>query len=138
MQTGCNDRGFTLIEVLVAFMLLALSLTVLMRIFSGGLGNVAVAEDYSRALLLAQSQLAAAGVSEPLSPGELGGTWENRFHWRQSVTPYVPWEPGSNASLPVAAYLVSVIVEWDRSGRSGRIQLESVRLQPVERPGEHG
>jgi general secretion pathway protein I len=138
MRTGCSEQGFSLIEVLVAFMILAMSLTVLMRIFSGGLANVAVAGDYSRALVLAQSQLARAGVSEPLAPGDLGGTWEQQFHWRQVVRPYMPWDTDSNASLTVSAYLVSVIVEWERGGRDGRIQLESVRLQPDGRPGGHG
>lgn len=135
MNAVYNERGFTLIEALVAFMILALSLTVLMRIFSGGLGNVAIAGDYSRALLLAQSQLAGAGVSEPLSTGELTGTWNERFHWRQVVTPYMPWQRDSNAVLPVSAYHVSVIVEWDQGGRSGRIRLDSVRLQTEAQAG---
>ncbi|MES9912720.1 MAG: type II secretion system protein, partial [Candidatus Sedimenticola sp. 4PFRAG1] len=34
------ERGFTLLEVLVAFVILVMSLSVLFRIFSGGLQNL--------------------------------------------------------------------------------------------------
>lgn len=136
MVPVCSARGYTLIETLVAFMILALSFAVLMRIFSGGLGSVAIARDYSHALSLAQSQIAAAGVTEPLSRGESSGSWDERFHWREVVAPYRPWEAATQAELPVSAYLVSVTVEWKRQGRDRRVHLETVRLQPEAKPGE--
>jgi len=60
-----HQQGFSLIEILVAFVILAMSLTVIFRIFSGGLRNVALSEDYAQAVLVAESQLSAIGVSEP-------------------------------------------------------------------------
>ena len=61
-QLAVRQSGYTLIEVLVAFMILALALTVLMRIFSGGLRNVSVSSDYAVATLIAESRLAATAV----------------------------------------------------------------------------
>ena len=53
-------RGFSLLEVLVAFVILALVATAIFRLIGGALGNAGVAEDVSRAVLVAQSRLDAA------------------------------------------------------------------------------
>ena len=46
-RRGCRARGFSLLEVLVAFVILALVGTALFRLFSGSLANVAAADDYT-------------------------------------------------------------------------------------------
>ena len=51
--------------VLAAFVILALVATALFRLFSGALGNAAAAEDWSRAVLTAESRLAAAASAQP-------------------------------------------------------------------------
>ena len=73
MPASQRQRGFTLIEILVAFMVLTLVLTVVFRIFSGGLRNVELSSDYTRAVLVAESQLTAAGITAPLEIGETSG-----------------------------------------------------------------
>lgn len=83
-----GQRGFSLLEVLVAFAILAITLGVIMRIFSMGLRNVTVGEDYTRAILLAQSKLAALGVEEPLQPGEQTGAFDEGYRWHVMVQPY--------------------------------------------------
>ena len=122
------ERGFTLIEVLVAFVILALSLTVLLRIFSGGLRNVEVSSDYARAVLVAQAQLAAAGVSEPLELGETRGEWDQRFRWRRRVEPYVPGDVETPLPESVTAYHITVEVDWDNGTQQRHISLSSLRL----------
>ena len=76
-----RSRGYTLIEVLVAFVILAMALTVLLRIFSGGVRNVAVSSDYAKAVLIAESRLATAGIDDTLAPGETDGIENGRFRW---------------------------------------------------------
>ena len=128
-----REYGFTLIEVLVAFMILALSLTVLLRIFSGGLGNVALAGDYSEALLVAETRLTNTGISEPLVAGVTEGEWDERFRWQRIVEPYHVWEDIPDLPPPVSAFHVRVRVEWVHKGRTREISLSSLRLlkQPV-------
>ena len=53
-----SSKGFTLIEVLVAFLILAFSLGALMTLFSGSLRSVRLGEDYAHATALGQAQLA--------------------------------------------------------------------------------
>lgn len=123
------ERGFTLIEVLVAFVILGLSLTVLMRIFSGGLRNVEVSGEYARAVLVAEAQLASAGVNEPLEVGETRGEWDERFRWRRRIEPYVPRETGTPQPDAVTAYRITVEVDWDNGAQRRRITLSSLRLR---------
>ena len=127
-----HQQGFSLIEILVAFMILAMSLTVIYRIFSGGLRNVALSEDYARAVLVAESQLAAIGISEPLVRGVSSGEWGERFRWQRVVEQYQPWEQDKELSTQLLAYSVTVNVDWEHAGRSRQVSLSSVRLKPVE------
>ena len=132
------QRGFSLIEILVAFMILAMSLSVIFRIFSGGLRNVALSEDYARAVLVAESQLSAIGISEPLEPGMTSGEWGERFRWERVVEDYSPWEQPKELSSPLLAYRITVNVDWEHAGRSREISLSSVRLKQAQRTDGKG
>ena len=127
-QLAVRQSGYTLIEVLVAFMILALALTVLMRIFSGGLRNVSVSSDYAVATLIAESRLAAAGIDVPLAPGEMSGTEGERFEWTVSVQDYQPWPGYRSATKGVDAYRVTVTVEWPHGDNTRRVGLSTIRL----------
>lgn len=122
------SRGYTLIEVLVAFMILAMALTVLFRIFSGGVRNVAVSADYSRAVLIAESQLAAAGLDETLYAGDTSGVEDDRFAWTRSVTPYLPSPGYSSPVKDLKAWHVTVTVEWPHGNGHRSFDLSTVRL----------
>ena len=52
-----RPRGFTLIEVIIAFVLLALALTLLLGSMSGAAKQIRHADDAGRATLHAQSML---------------------------------------------------------------------------------
>ena len=128
-QLDVRQSGYTLIEVLVAFVILAMALTVLMRIFSGGLRNVSVSSDYATATLIAESRLAAAGIDVPLRPGESSGTEGERFAWTVSVEDYAPRPGYRSAAKVVDAYRVTVTVEWPHGDDTRRVDLSTVRLQ---------
>ena len=135
MCTKGQIKGYTLIEVLVAMMILALTLTVLMRVFSGGLRNIAVSADYGHAVLLAEAQLAVAGLSEALVPGETHGN-DDKFRWTRTVEEYVANDLAETGKLSVAAFLVTVVVEWPNVGRTRQLNLSTIKLDRFQRPGE--
>lgn len=133
-----KEYGFSLIEVLVAFMILAMSLTVLLRIFSTGLGNVALSGDYTEALLVAETQLASAGVSEPLTVGASEGEWDKRYRWQRIVEPYYTGADTSSPASPVSAFQVRVSVEWIHKGQAREISISSLRLRKNPALGRRG
>lgn len=138
---GARKRptGFSLIEVLAAFVVLALVGTALFRIFAGALGNASLSDEYSRATLFAESRLASPGVETPLREGAQQGTSDDgKYAWSSRIDPYRP--PGSTADLdaavdlmPVRLWRIAVTVSWPGLAGSDRsIALATVRLAPRE------
>ena len=134
MRPDPRISGYTLIEVLVAMTILAMALTVLMRMFSSGLQNVSTSGDYARAVLIAEGQLAATGSTEAAMPGESHGS-DDKFRWTRTVQEYAPTELGQSRSLPVAAYRVTVAVEWPGKARARRLNLTTIKLDRALRAG---
>ncbi|MEO6104076.1 MAG: prepilin-type N-terminal cleavage/methylation domain-containing protein [Pseudoxanthomonas sp.] len=119
VRSARGQRGFTLIEVVVAFALLALALTFLLGSLSGAARQVRIASDSSRATLHAQSLLAQVGVGEPLQPGRRQGNFDaGRYHWVLDVAPYVdPLRSPSPLSNPSAPRLLqlTLAVDWGKA-----------------------
>ncbi|MFZ2726568.1 MAG: type II secretion system protein [Methylococcaceae bacterium] len=49
-----KTKGFSLLEILIAFSIMAISLTILLKIFSTGVGTAMLAEDYNNAVQLGE------------------------------------------------------------------------------------
>ena len=118
----------TLIEVLVAFVILSLAMGVIMQIFSGGIRNARLAEGYSRALFLAESRLAAVGREQPLLTGEMNGQTSLDLHWRVMVSPFDDAGASEQFAMPVRLYQIKVVVNWNEEGRQRLIELDSLKL----------
>ena len=77
-----RDRGFTLVEILVALTLFAVVGGALLQLFQSGLRNVRVADDYSHAVFLARSKLTELQAHNHLLPGELSGAFPGGYRWQ--------------------------------------------------------
>ena len=120
--------GFSLLEVLVAFSILSLSLGVLMRIFSGDGRLAGMAEDHSRAIVVAESLLANAGVETPLHPGEFSGQFDQQFSWTLRVTPFIQPDVAQQEQQPFKPYWVELTVEWGENRESRSFTLSTLRI----------
>jgi general secretion pathway protein I len=121
-------RGYTLIEVLVAMFILALTLTVIFRIFSGGLLKIGIATDYTRAVMVAESVLAATGITEKLIAGETTGRLLDKYLWSRSIEPYEMDATFEGDNTPVSAFKVSVVVEWSAGDDFRSLDLNTLIL----------
>lgn len=126
-----DQSGFSLLEVLVAFSILALVLGALLQVFSGGLRNAALAEEYSHATLLAEAMLSRAGKDIPLEAGEYGEETDAGYRWQMRIAPYVV--EGLLSESDLGLYRIEVTVSWE-SGNDRR----AVSLTRLELGGESG
>ena len=124
LRTGRD--GFTLLEVLIAFTILAIAMGALLQSFSAGVQASRLSEPYVTAMLQARSKLDEIGVERPLTTGERTGRFENGFVWTVRVRSVMP-DRQEDASGP-ALYAVAVTVSW---AEGGAITLHSFQFGSV-------
>ena len=126
-----REAGFTLVEVVVAFALLAVVLVTVFEIFTRGLSRAGELDHYARALAIAQTGLASAGVEEPLAEGEMRGESADReFRWIRSVQKYVEDPAAKPVISPYTLYRVDSRVAWDSpTGAERQVALSTLLIQ---------
>lgn len=131
-----GERGFTLLEVLIAFIIAGLALGALTRGAAGGLQSARVAGHYEEALSRARSRMATLGVG--MQPGEQRGDDGGGFSWRVAVTPVATGERarGEAARAKRAVlYAVVVGVSWELDGGRREVVLSTERVgEAAEEP----
>jgi len=83
-----RQQGFTLVEILVAFMVLVLVGGALLQLFQGGMRNLDSSRHYTQAALLARSKLTELSVAPHLAAGEQSGRFDDTYRWTLTLTPY--------------------------------------------------
>jgi len=123
------QAGFTLVETLVAFTLLALFLAAFYALHASTSVQLAMAEDYGQAIVHAESRLAALGIEAPLQPGVQSGQLDDRYRWHSEVAPYEPeGRPVAATDDPWQPWRVRIEVSWEGRGQTRSVVLESLRL----------
>jgi general secretion pathway protein I len=132
-----GQRGFTLLEVLIAFIIAALALGVMFNAVLGGLRASTEARRYQEAVSLARSHLAEI-TPATLGRRELQGDDGRGFGWHMRIVPAgsaaLARSPAMEAAdAPVRQamlYAVSVIEQWREDGGTRQVRLDSARLGP--------
>jgi general secretion pathway protein I len=129
-----DARGFTLLEVLIAFVIAALALGVMFQAAVGALRASHTAAQYDEAVARARSHLAMATNGGALMPGDWNGDDGGGYHWRLHVAPIASTtaHAAAGSSVPLVLYSVSVTVSWPDGDQSREVRLVSEQIgQPV-------
>lgn len=133
-----GERGFTLLEVLIAFAIAAIALAVLYQGALGGLRGSSVAARVQEATVRARSHMAALGRGTALIAGDQDGDDGGGFRWHTRVVPlgttsgHRGSDQGDEADdaprRPLSLFAVVVTISWQQDGVTRQITLESRRL----------
>ena len=113
-QGHSAESGFSLLEVLVAFSIMAISMAILLRVLFSSEKMVRLERDYTNAILIANSLLESAGEEIPMTQGFSSGEVSNYYRWKMHIAPY-PIETGTvsnGAAPPSKLNWVNLTVEW--------------------------
>ena len=135
--------GFTLIEMIAAFVIFALGFGVLLQILGGALHTTAQSAEYTRAAMWAQSLLDTQGIGEPLQEGSSSGRFDDHYSWQLDIAKYDPPPVQSTAQSLTTAnanglitaaetqldlFQISLVVSWGTQYLTHRARFSTVRV----------
>ena len=130
------QRGFSLVEMLVAMVILSLSLGVLYQAAAGAIRNARVSGEYTQAVILAESKLAEYGyvTAENFFVQDRLGA----FFWSVQSWPVTPLEYDDDEEPVEEAYPLQFLraeVSWGEGARVRELDLLTI-VPLMELPDE--
>ena len=130
-----NDKsgisGFTLIEVLVSMMVMAISLTIIMGLFSGGLNAKKRANDYKTAVELANNKIVEVLLEQNLEPGIQTGMFNNDYSWSIEIIP--DDQDTSDSTIKIEQdfrpYIIKLEVKWKHGEKEKIYSISTVKME---------
>lgn len=134
-QTGFDVKakgaGFALIEILVAVSVLAISLVVILQLFSGGLKSRKISEAYTRGIFYGREKMGEILVSSELPEGESDGEFEDKYRWKTRIERVVPEEGINNFSVNLMDIQVSV--SWFEGEKEKSFVIRTLKIAETEK-----
>lgn len=131
-----GSRGFTLLEVMLAFVIFALSFATVLEVMAGSMRSVRRASDDTEVALLAQSLMDLVGTEIPIEEGGYSGTGMDRYDWNMDITLYDSGgetEDGGMSAQELAdlsgieLYRVDLYVDWSTGRRQRELHFSTIR-----------
>lgn len=128
-----NKQGFTLVETLVSIMIMAISLAIILQLFSGGLNAGRVSEGYTRGIFYAQEKMEEILLEKKLSNVTLSGEFQDGYSWT-AIIEYQgvgeEFEPSEDVLQKPALDLfkVSVDVKWQDGNKEKHFDISTLTI----------
>ena len=129
-----SEAGFTLLEVLLAVVILGVSLTTILLQFQTALHAGSISQQRTDAVIYAKEKLESLKLEEELSESSQSGVLESGHEWETEVSLYEYEDQAEDISyedLRYETYKLRATVKWD-SGINKR-QIELITLKTVTR-----
>jgi general secretion pathway protein I len=129
-----SARGFTLLEVLAAFVVFVLVFGSILETLSLAGRNSRRSADITTAAQWAQSKLDAVGIDPPLEQGRASGRFDDRYRYQLDISPFEPpvIEGQMTPAVAVDMFRIELIVTWSDGYREREQRFVTVRSRLKE------
>ena len=124
MTGRADESGSMLLEVLIAFLILAGALILNLRILANGIQALEAARERSAMIAIGRRELAMVELLPALRAGALGGRDDNGFAWRIDIRRSRQRAPPGTA----VPFDVKVMVGREAQERAYPVSLETVLI----------
>ncbi len=132
LRTQNPERGFSLLEVIVAIAIIGIGLVLVMELFSVALRSGRLSKDYTRAVIYAKGKMDEILI-EP-KEGSDTGEFKNGYRWQSEVTPLdKDKDSGIKTQERLKTYKIKVKVLFPGLGGEKAIELVTLKAIPSEK-----
>ncbi len=127
-----RSGGFTLLEVMLAFVVFALSFATVLEIMAGSMRSVRRASDDTQVALFAQSIMDLVGLEIPVEEGQFNGTGMDRYEWRLDIYLYEASDEDMRTQelaemSGIELYKVDLDINWEAGRRQRDLHFSTIR-----------
>ena len=130
---GHRQGGFTLLEIVLAFSIMALGLAIAMQAATHAMRQSRQAAEQTDVALYAQNLLDSVGIDERIEEGETSGEFgDSGYRWRLTIMPYEIVDeradlPLTNVASSVELMELDLLVEWERGEQRREARFQTLR-----------
>ena len=136
IHRSSRNRGFLLIEVVVALAILGIGLMVIIELFSGGLRLARASMEYTKAVNYARTKMEEMTVKPAVVEGtEEGESDDKTFRWQVGVkkVDLLSIDKSVDYKPPIELYQVKIDVFWKSGTKEKSTSVESLKaIKPEE------
>lgn len=134
MFGASTQKGFTLLEILLAISILGVATAAIMQQFSAGMRIARTSQTYTTATIYAKHKLEELQVEEEMEEKEETGSFDNGYNFRVSIMPYEAYmEEGEEEDeelfdhLPLEMFLLKSVVWWMEGEKEKSVTLSTLK-----------
>ena len=126
-NTLTNDKGFSLLEVIVALLIMAGGFLAVVNLLSGSVRSVDLSSQYLKAVTLANSKMNELEI-ENFYVDDKSGRFKNEenYRWDLFIEPYDSRLNDESSGIQLQKILLRIF--WDDNGKRRNLELATVRL----------
>ena len=135
-----KSEGFTLIETLVAMMIIAMSLSIIMGLFSAGLKSKQRSREYSKAVFYAQMKMESLLLSSNhLNTGVEDGSFGDGYSWEVKISEehkeHLSGDDHVVSSKSLKQYRIVLTIKWASVKKGKTFVVQTIKLDSEDTLG---
>lgn len=119
-----NKKGFTLLEVLIATAIMAIAITVIIQLFSANLRNIAVSDDYVKAVTKAHIKMRELLDENDISEKAYTEITNDGYRMDISISETLQ---DRTENLNVKLYEINLKVSWWKGNKEKFLNLKTLK-----------